>query len=354
MSGIRDVARNAGVSTATVSRVLNGVGEFSAETRSRVMDAAARLNYSPHHAARNLRRSRADRAELKYAVGLLQPYSTALQSDPWTGDVLAGIAEALRKRGFGIRLIACSLDGDVPPEVANREVDGVIALDGGTVIAKISALLPTVTLDNYEPESGAFGLVPDYRTGVRGAASRLLSAGHRHIALTCAPLRPVPAGSLGFGEQVAAGCLQAYEAAGLAPPGDFHAPASGWDSASGYEYGRRILAGPQNRPDAVIGSDNLLLGVLRAAWELGLRVPQDLSLVGTDGVSLGAFFAPPLTSVDVRIPLLGEIATRIVVEAASSGEPRRGVEVTSVGFLERASARLGPVSIRPPASAGGR
>jgi len=343
MSGIRDVARNAGVSTATVSRVLNGIGEFSAETRSRVVEAAARLNYSPDHAARNLRRSRPDRAELTYAVGILQPYSTALQSDPWTGDVLAGIAEALRKRGFGIRLIACSLDGDVPPEVANHEVDGVISLDGGPLIAKVSALLPTVTLDNYEPESGAFGLVPDYRTGVREAASRLLSAGHRHIALTCADASaPVPAGSLGFAEQVAAGCLRAYEAAGIALPGNPHAPARGWDSASGYEYGRRVLADPRNRPDAVIGSDNLLLGVLRAAWELGLRVPQDLSLVGTDGVSLGAFFAPPLTSVDVRIPLLGEIATRIVVEAASNGTPRRGVEVTAVGFLERASARLGP------------
>lgn len=348
MSSIHEVAKNAGVSTATVSRVLNGVGAFSAETRSRVMDAAARLNYSPHRAARNLRRSRADRPELKYAVGILQSYSTALQSDPWSGDVLAGVAEALRKRGFGIRLITCSLDGGVPPDVSNHEVDGVISLDGGPVIAKISAVLPTVTLDNYEPEFGAFGVVPDYRTGIREAASRLLSAGHRRIALTCAPLGTVPACGLGFAEQVATGCLHAYEAAGVALPERSHAAAGGWDSASGYEYGRRILSDPQGRPDAVIGSDNLLLGVLRAAWELGVRVPQDLSLVGTDGIALGAFFAPPLTSVDVQIPLLGEIATRIVVEAAASGESRRGVEVTPVRFLERSSARLGPASIDPP------
>jgi LacI family transcriptional regulator len=110
---------------------------------------------------------------------------------------------------------------------------------------------------------------------------------------------------------------------------------------SGYEFGRVLLTDPQNRPDAVIGSDGALLGVIRAAWELGLRIPQDVSLVGTDGVSMGAFFAPPLTAVDVQIARLGEIATRIVVEGASRQEFRQGVEVTPVRFVERASARLG-------------
>jgi DNA-binding LacI/PurR family transcriptional regulator len=199
-----------------------------------------------------------------------------------------------------------------------------------------------VTIDSYDPSLGAFGLIPDYRSGVREATSRLLAAGHRRIALICGALNGATSGSsLQFTDQVVAGCLEAHEAAGVKPPEWLPAKVCDGSPASGYEFGKAMLADPQNRPDAVIGSDGALLGVIRAAWELGLRIPQDVSLVGTDGVSMGAYFTPPLTAVDVQIARLGEIATRIVVEGASRQEFRQGVEVTPVRFVERASARLG-------------
>ena len=342
MTAIHDVAKAAGVSIATVSRALNGTGEVSAETRERVTRAAEKMNYRPHRAARNLRRRQEGRAELSYSIGILQGYAAALQNDPWTADVMAGIAAALRQHGYGIRLIACAWDGNVPAEIANREVDGAILLGHGPVVKTISALVPTVTIDSYDPALGAFGLVPDYRSGIRDAAARLLAAGHRRIGLTCGAMKAsAPAGSLQFADQVIAGCLEAHEAAGVPPPEGLPSMVCDGSPASGYEFGKQLLADRQNRPDAVIGSDGALLGVICAAWELGLRIPQDVSLVGTDGVSMGAFFAPPLTAVDVQIARLGEIATRIVVEGASRQEFRQGVEVTPVRFVERASARLG-------------
>jgi len=341
MTLIHDVAKAAGVSIATVSRALNGTGEVSAETRERVAKAAEKMNYSPHRGARNLRRRQEGRGELTYTVGILQSYAAALQNDPWTTDVMAGVAAALRKHGYGIRLIACTWDGNVPAEIASREVDGAILLGQGPVVKAISSLVPTVTIDCYDPALGAFGLVPDYRAGVREATSRLLAAGHRQIARICGAANiSASAASLQFADQVAAGCLEAHQAAGVAPPEGLPSTVCDGSPASGYEFGKQLLADRQNRPDAVIGSDGALLGVIRAAWELGLRIPQDVSLVGTDGVSMGAYFTPPLTAVDVQIARLGEIATRIVIEGASRQEFRQGVEVTPVRFVERASARL--------------
>jgi len=343
MATIREVARRARVSTATVSRALNRAADVSEVARSRVVAAAEALNYAPDRSARNLRRRRDGRSELTYTIGVLQAYEGALKNDLWGADIFASIGSALRRRGYGIRLIVASSRGDIPHEVESGEVDGVILMGGGPVVKKISARVPTVTIDSYDPDLGAYGLVPDYRSGVREVVGRLLAAGVRRVALTCGEIRRL-AGSPGTGfiEQTIAGCVDAFDAAGLPLPAGISSADLLMTPDGGYEYGRRILADAKERPEAVLGSDSALLGVCRAAWELGLRIPDDLSLIGTDGVSLGAYFTPPLTTVDAGIDALGEKATEIVVEGAARGEIRRGMELMPTTVVVRASARLAP------------
>jgi len=339
MARIKDVARRAGVSTATVSRVLNGLPDVNPETRDKVVKAAGELNYQPHATARNLRRRREARTELSYDIGILQSYDAALSAGFWTGEVLESVAQAVRGRGYGLRLITCSMDGEVPDEISNSEVDGVILLGTGSVVTAISKLAPTVTIDAYMPEHGAYGLVPDYRSGIREAVGRLLAKGHRHITTTCGPIARSNKNGFGFADQVIAGCVEAYDSMGIALPEILQSSETPLTPQQGYEFGLKILSSG-TKPDAIVGSDAALFGLYRAADEKGVRIPDDLSVIGTDGIRMGAYLTPPLTTVDVQIDQIGALAVRIIADSAAKGKIRQGLEITPVKFVERASARI--------------
>mgnify|MGYP000228348120 CR=1 FL=1 len=346
MATIRDVAKKAGVSVATVSRVFNGMPEVSAMARERILAAAESLNYKPHMAARNLRRRREGRGELTYTIGILQAYGHALANDLWSAELLASVANAIRDRGYGMRLITASPQGPLPLEIKEVMVDGVIMLGVWPQTSAIAGFMPVVTIDAFEPAANAYGLVPDYRTGVREMCLRLLAAGVRRIALTCGDAST--GNNLAFAHQVAAGCREAYEAKGLPaeivfPPMFNGRHLTAYTPAQGYEIGRYWLALPHGQmPEAVIGSDSALLGVYRAVAEAGLSIPNDISVIGTDGVALGEYYLPPLTTVDVNIAALGGRSVHIIADAAARRVQPHGLEMTPVRLVERASARLAP------------
>ena len=339
MATIRDVAERANVSIATVSRALNGAVGIGPETLARVMRSVEALNFSPAGCARNLRRRGKMKGALTYALGILHDQNASIGSNLWLSDFIDAIGLTARKRGYGLRLITCDLRGDIPREVREREVDGLVLFGPSRIVREVSPLVPTITIDAYDPLASAFGLRPDWRDGARQATELLLSVGLRRIALTCASLQsPADESSELFEAQVPLGCWDVMRAKGVTPLGHYNANPIAIDPEGGYRLAKAWFSSG-SIPEAVLGSDAAMPGIYRAAYEHNLRIPDDLSLIGIDGVSLCKYLTPPLTTVDAGLSALAAKAANFLVDCASKGELTRGLEITPVRLIKRASVR---------------
>jgi DNA-binding LacI/PurR family transcriptional regulator len=337
-ANIVDVAKRASVSVATVSRVFNRPDDVSDSTLEAVRMAAKALNYRPSTTARNLRKSRTSSGDgLTQVVGLLIHRNTLLHGDPFAFEILEAVEAALCERGMGIRIIPASPEGHVPVEIASREVDGVISRFASPLVRRISEHIPTVMLDHQDPLVEGYAVVPGYAVGLKTVMSRLFSAGHRKIALLANDLQV--SGAHDFWITFPTACLQAYEEHGIPVPPGFCLGATD-NPQKGYEIGCRIFADRKAVPDAIIGPDGAMLGLYRAAAERGIRIPDDVSIVGINGLKHGEYLYPPLTTLDVQPALLSATAVRILVDCIGSGTRRQGVEIIPVVLRERASARL--------------
>jgi len=338
MATIRDIAELSDVSIATVSRVLNGRADVRPETSKRVLESMKALNYLPHAAARNLRRRQSGGGDLNFAVGLLFFHPAVFSDQPFFANLAAAVERALRQRGVAMSIITASPDGDVPREIQSADVDGVISWGSAPLVKEIGKHVPAVTVDVYNPDLGVFGVAPDYRGGVHEAVTCLLKAGHRRIAFLTG--NPQNQARYAFASLVHEGCIQAYADAGIPVWPGVH-PAQAFTAAPAYQIALSLLSG-SDRPDALLASDGAMLGVCRAAYELGLRVPGEISLVGIDGIAEAEFYAPSLTTIDTHIDTLGASAVRALLEAIEIGKSRMGMELVATTLCERASARLSP------------
>lgn len=337
-ASILDVAKRASVSVATVSRVFNRPSAVSAITRDAVLEAVKALNYRPSTTARNLRSSRRTSGRtLTQAVGFLIHRSTLMHGDPFAFELLEAVEMALCERGLGIRIIPASPDGHIPPEIANREVDGVISRCASPMVRLFAADIPTVMLDYHDPDVEGFAVIPDYAAGFRSVMKRLLAAGHRSVGLLAND--PQAAGVHDFWVTFPAACIQAYGETGLTvPPNLCRGPAD--NPRNGYEIGCLIFSDRKTMPDAIIGPDGAMLGLYRAAAEHGVRIPDDVSVVGVNGLRHGEYLYPPLTTIDVQPAALSAAAVGVLVDGIASGTRRRGMELMPVMLRERASARI--------------
>lgn len=291
MVGIDDVARRAEVSTATVSRTLSGRGPVSPATRERVLSAASELGYVVSSSASSLASGRTRN------VGVLVPIL-----DRWFFTrVLSGIAETLQRHDYDMALYCLSAD---PAErrrvfetsLRRQRVDGVVMVsmafsDGET--AQLGALgLPVIAMGGHLP--GPPSLAVDDVAVARHATEHLIALGHRDIAHI--GLHPQFEGDFHIPTQRRRGFEAAMTAAGLGFADDRYAAAD-FTMAGGHEAARRLLTDAAARPTAIFAaSDEMAIGAILAARELGLRVPADLSVVGVDGHDLGEFFG--LTTID--------------------------------------------------------
>lgn len=288
MVTIHDVARRAGVSTSTVSHVVNGTRFVSDGTRARVEDAIRTLGFRPNALARSLRRGRS------HTLGLILPDS----ANPF----FAEIGRELETSAFeaGLSVVLCNTEGDREKErlyagvLARNQVDGIVLVattDRSAFLrTELAGRLPLVILDREASRPGLDCVVADHFRGGGLAARHLVALGHRRLACIAGPA------GLSSAEQRLAGFRKALQEAGTGDRnaavchGDFH-PASGWDLA------RKLLRGPQP-PTAVFAcNDMMALGVLRAAHELGHRVPDDLAVVGYDDIELSRYSVPALTTI---------------------------------------------------------
>ena len=317
---IIDVAARAGVAISSVSSALNNRPGVSEDTRKRIVQAAQDLGFVPSLRGRSLSAKRA------FAVGLVvhrDPY--VLESDPFFGSFIGGIETVLDPRDYALILQM----GSEPVETldryrslaANRRVDGVFLSELGVDDPRVPLVrelgLPAVGV-NAELDFPLPSVRQGHIEGIRELVAHFAALGHRRLALVTGPHEFIHAG------QRRRAWSEAVAAVGL-PPGEIVEGDFTYDG--GVIAADRLLAGRSaaDRPTAVMCSNDLsAIGFMARAGELDVRVPDDLSVAGFDGIQLGTYVRPTLTTIATTPRLLGAEAARMLLTAID------GVDVPDV------------------------
>jgi DNA-binding LacI/PurR family transcriptional regulator len=326
--GMKDVARLAGVSHQTVSRVLNDSPNVRPDTRTRVMAAMQALGYRPNHAARALVTGRSQVIGVATLGGqLFGPAST-----------LYGVEAAAAKIGYAVSVVGVREPSAAALRTAvlrlvRQGVDGVLVIAPihiaqGT-LDSLASEVPLVALEGA-PE-GAFSVVGvDQVTGARMATQHLLALGHRTVWHVTGPLDWFEAtGRLEGWRSV---LMEAGVEIPPTLPGD-------WSAHSGYEAGLLLARIPQVTA-VFTANDQTALGVLRALAEHGRRVPEEISVVGFDDLPESGYFIPPLTTVRQDFAEVGRHGVGRLLELISAQEP--GIEralITPTLTVRRSTAQ---------------
>lgn len=305
---LADVAKAAGVSPATVSLVLNDAeSRISDETKERVRRVADEVGYSPNPIARSLR------TRVTGTIGLV---SDRIATTPFAGRMLAGAQEVARENGRLVILVDTDghpeIESDAISTLVNHRVDGMVYASMYHRVIPAPAGLPagTVFLD-CRPEDGGYpAVVPDDYAGGRVATQELVDAGHRRIAfIDNDEDRPVAA------ELRLRGYLDVLAENGIEPDPALHvfSPTS---AAGGQQASAALFAlAPERRPTGVFAyNDRIAAGVVTWAHRHGIRIPDDLSVVGYDDQQLvAAELDPPLTTVSLPHAAMGRWAMEVAL-----------------------------------------
>jgi LacI family transcriptional regulator len=331
---IRDVAAAAGVSSTTVSQALNEVAgaRIAVSTRERIRAIAEQLGYAPNRLARGLRLQRS------HTIGFV---SDRIATTPYAGKMILGAQHAAREHGWWLLLVSTEDDPDIEAhgvkQLLQHDVDGVLYATMYHRLVSLPEVLssvPTVLLDAESGDRSVPAVVPHEVAGGRAAVELLLAAGHRRIGFAINE-DDIPAthGRL-------AGYRQALTGAGIRFDRR-HVVAAASTTAGGFTAALALLDGP-NRPSALFCfNDRMAMGAYRAAAQLGLDVPGDVSIVGFDDQEpISDGLHPALTTVALPHYQMGRWATDRLIELIDS---RRRVTRAEAPFrmpcpvVERAS-----------------
>jgi DNA-binding LacI/PurR family transcriptional regulator len=303
---IEDVAKEAGVSIASVSRYLNGrTSEVAARTGERIQAAVDRLGYVPNMAARSLKTGRSR------LIGVL----LANIAHPYWSVVLSGVEEACQRANYSVIVSSAGDRADVENRYLEmflkQRVDGILlnpAQADPEIVAVWSGLrMPVVTLDRTLPGLPFALVAMDNVRGMRLAAEHLLALGHRRIGFVSWPV-----GRYSNRRERLQGYTEALAEAGIAAdPRLIRFAAEGWSDGVGQTLD--LLAAP-DPPTAILSATSMLnLQVLAAIKRRGLRVPEDISVVGYDDSPWDPLLDPPLTTVATPARALGVAATERLI-----------------------------------------
>ncbi|MDG9719635.1 LacI family DNA-binding transcriptional regulator [Streptomyces sp. DH24] len=322
-----DVARLAGVSKQTVSRVLNDHPAVRATTREAVLEAMRTLGYRPSRSARSLASGRTR------MLGVLS--FDAARYGP--AAILTAVNTAAQEAGYLISSIALdTADHDTVVEAVDRlsaeGAEGVIAIAPqawvGRALAATGLGAPLVVLES-PLDDGTPLVTGDSRTGARKATEHLLALGHRTVRHIAGPAGWTPA------DLRLASWRAALEAAGAPVPEPL---AGDWSAESGYEQGRRLAADPDVTA-VFVANDQMAIGVLHALHEAGRPVPDEVSVVGYDDIPEAAHLLPPLTTVRTDFAEIGTRSLRLLLHRIDAGhEPPPASSVVPVDLVVRRSS----------------
>jgi LacI family transcriptional regulator len=310
LATIRDVAREAGVSIATVSRVFNNSSLVSEDTAQRVMQAAARFDYWPNSAAQSLTTNRTN------TIGVLLPDLFG----EFYSEVIRGIDSLARRESYQIMLSSSHADNEEILMAARSmlgRIDGLLMMApdaaSADTVKRIRQRIPLVLLNPAVDSDQNCSVSIDNYSGAQEAVKHLLNLGHRRIAMIAGPLENGDANerSRGFAEALSNAGQDPREATVI--QGDFR-------ESSGFSAGIELMKCVP-RPSAVfVANDSMAVGLLAALENLGVDVPGDLAVVGFDDVDIAGYLRPPLTTVHIEAFALGQRAAQMMVDEIQSTE----------------------------------
>lgn len=302
---IKDVAKQAGVSHTTVSRALHGSSLLADATAERVRQVAIEMGYFPSAAARSLRTNRS------HALGVI----VSAIDDPFFSEILQGIEEVAQGSGYSMLIAASqrSLDQEqaIVQDMRERQVDGLIICSSSFSAAQRRKLLeygiPIVVVNNQAAEEYRYSIYHDDVDGSRQVTRHLIELGHKRIAYLGNSLsgRTTLDRLTGFRQEM--------KAAGLKIPADYSFEVAGGGPKDGQKAIDHFLDLPK-RPTALFCYNDLMaIGALKGLQAAGVRVPEDISLVGFDNILFSAFTNPPLTTLDQPKRYIGAEAARLIL-----------------------------------------
>ncbi len=328
---IKDVAREAGVSHATVSRALRGSPLISSPTIARVQATAEKMGYSVNAVARSL------------VTGKTQTIGVVVTSiaDPFVGGVTAGIEEFANEKGYSVILATCHANAEIEKRMVSnlreRAVDGILVTSsrvGEEYLPLLTQLkVPVVLLNNQQPGDYAYSVTIDNVGSARRAVEHLLQLGHRRIAY------------IGHTQGYATdrdrrqGYEEALQAAGIALDADLILQAESTPESGSQAAARLDQLSP--RPTAIFCyNDITALGVLAYARAQGVDVPRDWSVVGFDDLFLSQHLHPPLTTVHQPMWEMGRAAAEVLLDLIAGKTPREGVQMPGELIVRQSTAAI--------------
>lgn len=311
-----DVARRAGVSTMTVSRVVNDNGRVSEATRQRVRRAIAELGYQPNQLARSLTQGRTR------TIGIVVPDIT----NPFFPEIVRGAEDAAWQAGYTVALANAVEDPAreraAVRNLAGHRVDGIIVCSPRLADHELAELLAAhsaaVLINRHVAGARAVSLMVDDQHGADLAVRHLVAGGRRRLLHLGGPERSASA------RYRRAGFVAAVKAARLPQDGNRLLSCEPTEEA-GYELLARLVAAGASRPggfDGIVAYNDLsALGAVRALQDAGLRVPEDVAVVGCDDIRLASLASPSLTTLRIEKYRMGRLACETIFELQRGAHP---------------------------------
>ncbi|GGJ05340.1 LacI family transcriptional regulator [Shewanella hanedai] len=309
MATIRDVAKLAGVSTTTVSHVLNKTRFVSAEGKAKVEDAVMQLNYVPNTVARSLK------GGSSRVLGMLVTDS----NNPFYADLIQWVDQVAYRHGYN--LILCNTQGNIERAkdymsmLSQRRVDGMLMMSSDARQLPVSSYgtMPMVMMDSGPDRAGYDRILDDSEQGGYMATKYLLQAGHRCIGLLAGPLEKSNSQNriAGYRRAMAEAYVEVDES---------------WIQSGEFTYEGGVTAmtellKQQKKVTSIFASNDLMaMGAIRVAGEHGLIVPKDLSVIGYDDIPGAKYFNPPLTTMRQPLELMAEQAIAMLLARMETPE----------------------------------
>lgn len=329
MATMKDIARLAKVSTSTVSHVINGSRFVSDEIREKVMRVVAELNYTPSAVARSLKVKETN------TIGLL----VTATNNPFFAEVMAGVEQYCQQNHYN--LIIATTGGDAKrlqqnvQTLLHKQVDGLLLMCGDSRFnadEQLAISVPLVVMDWWFTELNADKILENSELGGYLATKALIDAGHRHIGIITGNLK----------KSVAVNRLKGYEKALLEadiPPNPNWIIESHFDFEGGIAGMRQLLSIP-SRPTAVFCcSDTIAVGAYQVLQEQGLRVPDEMSVIGYDDIELARYLSPALSTISQPKAELGKLAVETLLQRIKNPDETYRTLVLEPKLVHRGSVR---------------
>lgn len=315
MPTLQDVAKKAGVSTATVSKVLSNTPYVSDATKAKVLEAVEALGYRPNLAARALSSGKT------HIIAVVFPYIyDAIFKDPLVMAILEGVEAVCNEQHYNILLSTPRVHENLPDEhyhqlLQSGYIEGLIAIDNIEAVSFAAAAeqmnIPTVVLGHH---TGSFKVQSDNLLGGKLLMQAVIEAGHEAIGLISVLLEM----NIAIGERVA-GMMEALQDAGMSQ--DLPVVLSDFSTRGGAEAAQKLLAYYPDLTAIVCVNDRMAIGALNQMKQIGKVVPDEISVVGYDNISMATSTQPRLTTIDQKPVELGRAAAELLFMRLNGKKP---------------------------------